>query len=514
LKLNPVFAPLRNDERFKQIVARAPAPGAPTPPPPPGLVDLKSIAVLAFDNRSDDKSDDSFSDGMSEELLNMLAKVPGLTVKARNSSFYFKGRNATPQEIGRQLGVSHFVSGSVERMGNAVRIMAQLSRTDTGDMDWSERFMGDLSKPWELQERIAGSIAEKLKLKLGATMQARQTVNPEAYRLVLEGRHFWNLRTTDGFARAEADCIAALQLDPNFAPAHALLANVCVIRAAYRAYEGMGEPTAEDVARARVEAQKAIALDPTAADPVLAMAYALQLEGRLAEAEAEFRHAITLSPNYALAHHWLGSLLEVRGRLRECVAELERAAQLDPLSFILLNTLTRNLRHAQRYEEALAVSERSLALRSDFKPALTYHAQILLALGRREQAVEYARRFFTAPDSGPAWSCYAETILVLQQAGLAQEAVAFGEKSLGRWPDGSYQRGLVLAVLGRWDEAWPRMERTPLACCHGLLWLSVWDNMRDTPRFRQMLATIGCEAEYKTAREELARLINDRKARK
>ena len=292
LRIHPMWDRVRGDPRFEAL-AKEPekkSPGAVKP-------DEKSIAVLAFDNRSDDKSNDFFSDGISEELLNVLAKVPGLAVKARTSSFYFKGRNETAQEIGQKLGVARIVTGSVQKIGNAVRIFAQLSRTDTGDQIWSDRFDGELNKPWELQERIAGRIAEELKLKLGTSARSAKTVNPEAYRLTLEGRHFMRLRTTDGFSRGETAFNQAIALDAGFAQAHAGLAEIGVMRAAYATQDGASAlDVADDVRRGRTEAERALEIDPTLAEAFAALGYSFMFEWRFADAERQYQKALALGP--------------------------------------------------------------------------------------------------------------------------------------------------------------------------------------------------------------------------
>ena len=163
---------------MKRLPAPAPEPNASFGAAKPDLsavgsakADGKSIAVLAFENLSGDKENEYFSDGISEELLNVLAKVPGLRVAARTSAFYFKGKNATAQEIGQKLGVAHLVDGSVQRDGANVRVMARLSRADTGEQVWSGKFEGELKNIFALQDQIAGGIAENLKLKLSGAMR-------------------------------------------------------------------------------------------------------------------------------------------------------------------------------------------------------------------------------------------------------------------------------------------------------------------------------------------------------
>ncbi|MES1194248.1 MAG: hypothetical protein ABUL65_00045, partial [Opitutus sp.] len=266
LRLNPVFDPIRATPAFQKWLAAAPAP---KPGPVSGASfpsDAKSVAVLAFANLSDDKANEYFSDGISEELLNVLAKVPKLKVAARTSSFYFKGHTATVQEIGRQLHVAHVVDGSVQKVGEQVRISARLNRVDTGELTWSESYTRKLTDVFSLEDEIARDIAGKLQLALaGSSLAARRPVNPAAHQLLLEGRSLRAQRTYESLDRAEVFISRALGLDPEFAAAHAELAQVCSVRGIFRMSDGYDDLRGDNE-RAVAEAQLALALDPTLAE--------------------------------------------------------------------------------------------------------------------------------------------------------------------------------------------------------------------------------------------------------
>ena len=172
------------------LTSRPPAVSAPA-------VTDKSVAVLAFANLSDDKSNEYFSDGISEELLNVLAKVPGLKVSARTSAFYFKGKEVPIPEIAKQLGVAYVVEGSVRKAGDKVRITAQLIKAADGFHVWSDTFTRDLKDVFVVQDEIAGLIAGNLELKMGMSAHS-PVINPQAFDLYLQGRQAWNLRTPEG----------------------------------------------------------------------------------------------------------------------------------------------------------------------------------------------------------------------------------------------------------------------------------------------------------------------------
>src|SRR5213595_3567467 len=210
---------------------------APTSAEPKSAANAKSVAVLAFANLSDDKGSEYFSDGISEELLTVLQKIPGLHVAARTSAFSFKGKNATAQEIGQKLGVAHLVEGSVRKAGETVRIAARLTKTTSGDEIWSENYTRDLKDVFAVQTELAETIVEQLRSRFGgadpgsiakekiqAEVQAAEkggTKNVEAHQYYLQGRFFANRHSEKGTDQALAAYEHAVQLDPRFARAWA-----------------------------------------------------------------------------------------------------------------------------------------------------------------------------------------------------------------------------------------------------------------------------------------------------
>ncbi len=485
-------------------------------PPPviatPDAVDQKSIAVLAFANLSEDKGNETFSEGVSEELLNVLAKIPGLKVTARTSAFHFKGKDTPIPEIARQLGVAYVVEGSVRKSDNRVRITAQLIKAADGFHVWSDTFPRDLKDIFAVQEEIAGLIAEQLQLKLGMSSRATQVVNPEAHRLVLEGRYFWNLRSEEGFARAETAFKQALVIDPQFAPARAGLALNYVIRGQYRVLDGI-DGGLEDWALGRTEAQKAIDLDPLQAEPYAALAYAVANEGRWKDSEQLFQKAFALNPNYAMAHFWHALVLANQGRLDLSLDEHRRAGELDPLSFIIIDRIADELRFAGHFTEAIESSRRAAELRTDiFIPNLGTRVMALLALGRQAEAIELARTIRQAVTLRPRWNSDGYAIWALERAGLKQEAADYAAEII-KLPEERYVRGFALVALGRFAEALPSLEHTPPITRRLLFWDTLFDPWRDDPRFQQLLVKLNCAAEYQVARETLTRMPKEREAK-
>ena len=527
-RINPIFDPLRANPRFQALLARAEAsprhrpnlqgvgiaavqagPKSQTPNPgpasPPGA-DSKSVAVLAFANLSDDKGNEYFSDGISEELLNVLAKVPGLKVSARTSAFYFKGKEVPIPEIAQKLGVAYVVEGSVRKQGDKVRITAQLIKAADGFHIWSDTFTRDLKDIFAVQDEIAGLIAQQLQLKLTATDRAKRVVDPEAYRLVLEGRQFWNLRSEDGFTKAEAAFMKALAIDPQFAEAHAGLGGVCVIRAVYHELDDV-PLKADDLERAVREGRRALEIDPSSADALAVLAYAQMMGNQLAESDRNFQQALVLNPNSALVHCWYALLLNAQGRLDASFRHYQKAAEIDPLWFINLHMMGSALAFAQRHDQALGILERAEALRTEiFLPNMSERARALLALGRKEEAFAAARQILHSPDLRPRWGSDAIAIRVLWAGGQRQEAEAEAARLFTRYPPESYLRGFILVALGRFNEALPFLSHTPSVMVRHIYWDTMWDSWRTDPRFIQLMTGMGRAEEYKVARATLARM--------
>lgn len=479
----------------------------------PAIVNEKSLAVLAFTNLSGDKENEYFSDGISEELGNVLARVPGLTVCGRASAFYFKGKQVPVSDIARQLGVAYVVAGSVQKSGDRVRITAQLINAASGFTVWSsEPLTRELKDIFAVQDEIAGLIAKNLSLTMGVTAGPARTVNPEAYRLVLEGRYFWNLRTQEGFTRAEDAFAKAIGIDPNFAEAHAGLAGVSVIRAQYGIEDAMAGAAA-DLERASAEARRAIQLDPTLPDGYATLGFRHMMSGDLEESERQFQEALARAPNSALTRDWHAMLELSRGRLDAGMAEYAKAAEIDPLWFINLQMLTWTLRRSRQWEQALRMNERAAALRTDvFVINLSAQAEILLALGRRDEAVAAARVVERHPKVRPRWTSDSIAIRVLMQAGLKQEAEDYAARLFADWPPDHSMRGMVLGALGRFDEALPFLEKATLSPRLDLFWDQLWDPWRDDPRFQQLMVKLNCADTYQVARSTLARMLQEQRS--
>jgi TolB-like protein/Tfp pilus assembly protein PilF len=294
---------------------------------------IRSVAVLPFVNISGDADNEYFSDGITEELLNVLAEVPGLRVPARTSSFQFKGENVDVRDVGRRLSVQAVLEGSVRKARGQVRITAQLVNAASGYQIWSSSYERELSDIFAVQDEIAREIVGALRLKLaggGAAQPASATVpSVEAHDSYLLGRYHFHRRGAESLREAERHFRAAIAADSTYADAYAGLA---LTYSVLPLFDPAGTPVERAVAEGRAAGWKALSLDPAQADAHAALAQIAQnFEWDLETAERHYTRALELAPNNALARMWRVELLVIRGR-PEAPAEMERALALDPLS--------------------------------------------------------------------------------------------------------------------------------------------------------------------------------------
>jgi adenylate cyclase len=322
---------------------------------------MRSIAVLPLENLSHDPAQEYFADGMTDELITDLAKISGLRVISRTSVMKFKGehRKQLP-EIARALNVNTIVEGSVLRVGDKVRITAQLVDAPTDKHLWADSYMRDMRDVLTLQDEVASTIARRIDVELTPNEQARlaqpRPVNPEALEAYLKGRYFLNELNGERINKAIAQFEQAIKLDPNFAPAYTGLAD------AYSLGEGFFFPPSV-FPKAKVALEKALQLDDSSAEAYTSMGlYKYSFDYDWAASEAVLRRAIALNPSYAEAHHQLGWVLGLQGRQDDALVEFERATELDPLSPWIASDVGIELAFQGRYEAAKQQCHKALDL--------------------------------------------------------------------------------------------------------------------------------------------------------
>ena len=344
-----------------------------------------SLAVLPFLNLSSDPDQAYFCDGIAEDIISDLNHVAGLRVVARTSAFAFRDHGGDIRDIGRKLGVTHVVEGSVRKSGTRIRIAVQLIEIADGYQLWSERYDRELPDIFAIQDDIAHAIVDKLKLelgKLGAKQRGTQEVPVEAYQLYSRARYEMNLRSAEGLYRALDYLKESIRMAPDYAHARAGLADAYFL---LFAYDYMTPRDA--IARARTAAQQALELDERLVDAHATMGGLLTYyDWAWSDAEQAFQRALDLSPGHATAHQWYGELLCYLGRSDEAERHLGIALKHDPLSVVAHTMFGWHYVRHREYQRALDYLDRAMALGSASDFTYTLAGWSHFELGNRQEA--------------------------------------------------------------------------------------------------------------------------------
>jgi TolB-like protein/Flp pilus assembly protein TadD len=355
-------------------------------------VNNKSIAVLPFVNMSSDEEQEYFSDGLSEELLNLLAKIPELQVAARTSSFSFKGQNIEIPEIAERLGVANVLEGSVRKSGNQIRITAQLIQADNGFHLWSETFDRNLDNIFQIQDEIAQAVVDSLKVTLlGGAPKSRQT-DPEAYQLYLEGQYFASQRTTASMAKGIDLFNHAVQIDPGYTPAWAELAYT------YQWYAGTGGmPINEGNALADQAIEMALSTDPNYGYAYFVRGVSLIINKfQFKEGEEDYRRARELDPGNAVISSSASFVALVFGRNSEALSLAIDSQKLDPVMPELHDNIAQAHWHLGDLEQAENNYRKVLSLSPDYIGAHHRLARVLMQKGELIASLEHANKEISA----------------------------------------------------------------------------------------------------------------------
>jgi TolB-like protein/Flp pilus assembly protein TadD len=380
----------------------------------------KSIAVLPFENLSDDKANTYFADGIQEEILTRLSKVADLKVISRTSTQRFKSAPENLSQIAKQLGVANILEGSVQKSNDQVRVNVQLINAGTDTHIWADVYDRKLTDIFSVESDIAKTIVGTLKAKLTGSektsLAKNPTANTEAYQLYLKGRFFWNKRTAADLRKSIEYFNQAIQIDPGYGLAYAAIAQAWVLLPAY----GGGTPK-DCFPPAEAAAKKALELDDSSSEAYAALGSVRWLyEFNLAGAIENYERAIQLNPNDATAHHWLGTHpLTASGQHERAISEIKRALELDPLSLIANTVLGFAYIYEGRVDEAIPQLRKVVEMDRSF-----YFARYLLGIA-------------------------------LEQKGMMSEAISEYEKAIavGGDPFPLALLGQVYGKLGRKNEA-------------------------------------------------------------
>jgi eukaryotic-like serine/threonine-protein kinase len=450
-----------------------------------------SIAILPFVNATGDREAEYLSDGITETLINKLAQVPGLRVMSRTSVFHFKGKPANPVSVGKELRVRTVVVGRVETVGDRLVISAELVDATDNALIWGHRYQAAHADLFAVEEAIASEIARMLRLQLTALQQERMTrratADPRAYQLYLKGRFEWNKRNAEGIYRAIELFNEAIGIDPQYALAHAGLADC------YNLLDIWANlPTSETFPRAKAAAQKALSIDDQLAEAHTSLAYAIHTyEWDWAAAELEYQRAIALNPNYATARQWYAEFLTANGRFDEAQVQGEKALELDPMSPIINAVVAWNLMMARRYDAAIEQGTRTTQLFPEFMPGHAYLGLAQLEAKRPREAIASLETARKSLDIAVVRTWLARAHLAAGELPLAQrhlEELVTGGDYLP-----PYYMAALFAQLGRRDEAFAQLERALRERSGALVWLRVdpaFDPLRNDARFQRIVSGV------------------------
>jgi TolB-like protein/Flp pilus assembly protein TadD len=497
----------------------------------------KSIAVLPFVNMSSDPENEYLSDGLTEDLIMAFSRLKGLRVPARTSSFAFKGKNEDVRRIGQQLNVTNVLEGSVRKVGNRLRITAQLINVADGDHLWAQTFDRQLQDVFAIQDEITRAIVHELEMQLiGAGDQSvtkHGTYNTEAYQLYLQARYHYYKFTGEGFRRCIECCKRALEIDPNYALAYAALSLSYQIGWHY-GHLSLEEKLATG-SRRDSAAEKAAALDPNLAEaqtddlliealskPLSMVKFwnraaekAVELDPNLAEAQtvlamvrfwnerdwrvAEdcFKRAIELNPNYVTAHeHYAGALICMR-RPDEAITHARLAQQIDPLSPMIIMHTGFVYWVGHRYDLLFEQARTLFDLQSDFFGGYWALGLAHWGQGNREAAVAELRKAVTlggGPMALADLGCLLGRLDRKAEAQRVLEDLAELGKRVNVQPT---YLGFVHASLGNHDEAFACFSQGLEQQNASIMWLREYcifaglDELRADPRFEELLKQIG-----------------------
>ena len=459
-----------------------------TPVAVPGIT---SLAVLPLQNLSGDPAQDYFADGMTDELINGLAKLGNLRVISRTSVMRYRATTEPLPQIAQELKVDAIVEGTVEHWGKRVRIRTQLIRATPEQQLWAESYDRELSDVLSLQSEAAHDIIEHIRGKVSGGQQpaGAHRVDPEVFDLFLRGRYYWNRRTKADFEKAISYFSDAVRKDPGYALAYVGLADC---------YNLSGSPQGKRVA------EKAVALDDSLAEAHTSLAYAKQnFDWDFAGAEQEFRRALALNPNYAIARQWYATFLSDMGRHQEAIAEIERAIQLDPLSVNVNTAAAMIFYFARQFDRAEKQAKNALELDANFYPAHKWLADVYRATKAYEAAFQEQEKVALLTGNEEMRSRIA-TLRRAYIAGGPQEMYREQVNQLQKTranpflptEAGPAQWGLAIAYahLGENDRALEQLEQRYRSRGFEMLTLKNnpdFDPLRSDPRFQDLLRRVG-----------------------
>jgi adenylate cyclase len=462
----------------------------------------RSIAVLPFINLSDDSGNEYFSDGIAEEILTLLAQLPELRVISRASAFSYKGRNARPADVARELNVAHILDGSVRKAGSRVRISTRLIDARADSHMWSATYDRNLDDIFAIQDEIAATVVAQLRITLLGEMPRSETTDPESYAAFLQARHLTRQGTVDGLREARRRFEQVLVADPHYVAAmHGLTS-------AYMSEVIRGlRPAGEGYALARELVERILSIDPdNAAAHARLGTIALYADRDLASAASHMQRAVELDPASTLVIADAAGILAGLARLEEATALQEYVNVRDPVNPIGHNNLGLNYLEMGRWDDAIAAFETTLRLSPGYVGGHWGIGLARLLQGDPPASLE-------AMQQEPGDVLRLAGLAIAQHAlGQAEESEAALEELIGQHGDsGAYHLACALAYRGDIDRAFFWLKRAVQGESPGLAEIAtekLLENLHEDPRWMSLLESIGRSPEQREAIEFVVSLPN------
>ena len=461
-----------------------------------GRSPITGIAVLPFENASNEPNTEYLSEGISEALINSLSELQQLRVIARPTAFHYKRKDVEPRRVGRELGAAAVLTGKVRQMQDALSVQVDLVDTATGAQIWGARYDRKIADLVAIKQAIAQEVTAKLKLKLSGEEQRRlvkrDSTNAEAYQFYLRGRYFWNKRTSDGIKQAIEHFQQSVERDPNFALGYVGLAD---------SYTGLTfynfAAPHEAMPKAKESAIKALTLDDTLAEAHATLAHILiNYDWNSSAAEKEFKRSIELNPEYATAHQWYAiHFLTATGRLEEAVQEMKKALELDPASLVMNTFMGATLSYTGRYDEAIDQCRRTIQMDPNFAVAhwhlgLAYEQKQLL-----DEAIEEFRKAISLSGGSPLMkAALARAYAKAQKTHEANEMLNELNELAKRQYASAYELATIYVALGNNEEAFQLLAKAYAEHSFHLVNLNVsphFKSVRSDPRFQDLVQRLG-----------------------
>lgn len=452
---------------------------------------IESLAVLPLENLSRDPEQEYFAEGMTEALINSLAKIGALRVVSRTTAMHYKGVHRPLRELAQELHVDGIVEGTVQRSGERLRISAQLLHAPTDTHLWAESYDRDLRDVLALQSEVAQAIAREIRIKLTPVDQARfaeaRPVDPEAYEAYLKGRYHWNRRSGEGLKKGLQYFQQAVAKDPNYAAAYLGLADCLSVLG----WTGFVAPD-EGCGRAGGLTIQALEMDRGSGEAHASLGFATMLyDYDFATAEKEFERSIELSPRYATAHQWFGLYLALMARFEEGYTELKRAVRLDPHSLMIRVTLGFVCWCWRRYDEAIEQFEKVLETDPNFLWAHCDMGFTYADHSMYERAIAAGRKAVELSQGAPTFVAFlGDEYAVAGRLAEARETLERLRELSKQQYVTSYMVARIHAAMGETDEALRWLETAYQERAAWMVIMKVdprFDYMRSHPRFLDLM---------------------------